>query len=121
MPGVADDFIAALKLRAWPGNVRELLNVLERCLIQHRVDRLEAQDLEGILDEGNVIYTRPAGRYGLAGEIPGDLTPLEQEDRARVEDALDACGGNVARAARELGISRSTLRYRLKKFGLEPG
>ena len=54
VPGVADDFIAALKLRAWPGNVRELLNVLERCLIQHRVDRLEARDLEGILDEGEL-------------------------------------------------------------------
>jgi len=43
---------------------------------------------------------------------------LERWERAMIEQALRDCDGNQTRAAQRLGISRDTLRYRLKKFGL---
>ena len=53
-----------------------------------------------------------------ADRVPSDLTLPEMERQALVK-ALDLTEGNVTRAARELGISRDTLRYRIEKYGLE--
>jgi DNA-binding protein Fis len=44
---------------------------------------------------------------------------LERWERVMIEQALQACDGNQTRAAQRLGISRDTLRYRLKKFGIQ--
>ena len=58
---------------------------------------------------------------GAAGEAQGTLVAgmtLDAAELALIRQALDRCEGNVSRAARELGITRMALRYRMKKYGL---
>lgn len=90
--------LARLARHPWPGNVRELSNVLERLWIRRAGRPVEAADVEAALDPP------------LATD---ELRPAEQLARA-----LAAEGGNVAAAARALGLPRSTLRRRLRRHGL---
>ena len=50
---------------------------------------------------------------------PGKLPTLAESEQKLLEAALDACGGNVSQAARRLGISRMTMRYRMAKYSLD--
>jgi len=112
----------------WPGNVRELSHVIERAVLWSRGSALDAEHLSlatpapdaGERAAAPVLATQaessapvPAG-----GGLPPPGTDLEAWERAMIERALSECGGNQTRAAQRLGISRDTLRYRLKKFGL---
>ena len=111
-PRVSEAFLGQLTSYSWPGNVRELMNVLERVLVSYRVDVLEPEDVAELTSD-----EREAG--------PGD-EPRACEARREIEDeerrlrtVLEETGGNVARAARRLGIPRGTLRYRIEKFSLQ--
>jgi transcriptional regulator with GAF, ATPase, and Fis domain len=103
-PPVLDgDALARLSRCEWHGNVRELWNTLERLAIRHPGRLVSAEDLEPILDEA--LFERdPSPRDGS----PGSVTAAEPS-RDRIESALEGTGGNVARAARLLGVPRSTL------------
>jgi len=94
----------------WPGNVRELSHVIERAVLWSRGATLDVEHLS---------LTRPvaASDHGDAAQ-PGDKTTLPQQEKTMIEQALREAGGNQTKAAQRLGISRDTLRYRLKKFGL---
>jgi DNA-binding NtrC family response regulator len=108
-PQVSDAFYERLMCHSWQGNVRELLNVLERCLVQRRVDTLEPEDLDGIVEEP------PA----MSPEILVDCPEPGPEEKRFLIRVLRDAGWNVTRAARRLGIPRSTLRYKIKRYGLE--
>jgi DNA-binding NtrC family response regulator len=97
----------------WPGNVRELRNAIERALIFSR---------------GPVLTVdMPRGRPGAA-EAPGAAAsgglalplglPLEEVERRYIEATLEACDGQVARAAEELGVTRKVLWMRRKRLGI---
>ena len=94
----------------WPGNVRELSHVIERAVLWSRGPTLDVEHLS---------LTRPvaASDHGDAAK-PVDPATLPQWERTLIEQALRDAGGNQTKAAQRLGISRDTLRYRLKKFGL---
>ncbi len=100
---------------AFPGNVRELRNLIERAYI-----------LSGDGDLTPASF--PSIRTPVAGPAPGDTIPegmdlrrtLESVERRLLAGALEAAGGVQAEAARRLGISRSDMAYKLKKFRLEP-
>ena len=94
----------------WPGNVRELSHVIERAVLWSRGPTL---------DVGHLSLTRPVGGtdHGDAAK-PVDTATLPQREKTMIEQALREAGGNQTKAAQRLGISRDTLRYRLKKFGL---
>ena len=102
----------------WPGNVRELANTMERAVLFSDNDPLPADDL------GLPTAPAAAGRVAVApsGEIeiefPERGLSLEAVERALLVRALDKASGNQSAAARLLGISRDTLRYRMEKFGL---
>jgi DNA-binding NtrC family response regulator len=100
---VPEAALARLRRHPWPGNVRELHNVLERCATLCAGEVLEPRDLEAAL--------RPALSVGgrAAQAAP---------DRDVIASELAATGGNVRRAARRLGMARSTLRYRIERYGL---
>jgi len=117
---LADAVLARLASRAWPGNVRELMNVLERLLIRNAGQRVELADLEGVFDFEPWPFAESGGgvAMGLADRDGGARPAPAPEKLAAV---LRANTGNVARAARELGIPRSTLRHRLRRLGLAPG
>ncbi len=103
-----------LARHAWPGNVRELRNAVERAVILARGPHIEVEDLPHEI-------AAPPGPGGEpprpAAPPPGQLT-LEEVERRLIEEALASTQGNQVRAARMLGITRDTLRYRMKKFGL---
>ena len=109
----------------WPGNVRELSHVIERAVLWSRNHILTVDDLSlaapvqatGNSDGTAVISPQetPAPPAEPAGS---DLTRWE---RSLIERAMRESGGNQTKAAQRLGITRDTLRYRLKKFGLQGG
>ena len=117
---LSDAALARLASRAWPGNVRELMNVLERLLIRSAGRRVELADLEGVFDfePWPLAETRENLAMGLA-DRDGGARPAPAPERLAA--VLRTSAGNVARAARELGIPRSTLRHRLRRLGLAPG
>jgi len=96
----------------WPGNVRELKNVVERAVLLHDAGELRPEHIE---------LSRPRGETH-GGRAPGeadtrDLSLSDLEKQALVS-ALERSGNNQSQAAKILKITRDTLRYRLKKYGL---
>jgi len=108
-PALSADAEQALLAHAWPGNVRELRNLLEQAVLLAQGSTLGVEDL-GLRDEPAAPAS--GGAAPLAGRT---LPAMEREALAQ---ALARNGWNVSRAARELGISRDTLRYRIDKHGL---
>ena len=112
LPWISDNALAMLRLHGWAGNVRELENVIRRALVLG----------EGAAEiaAAHIVFDQPARLVGEAAEVapaPRRLSSIVQvsEERA-IMATLDACGGNRLAAARELGISERTLRYRLAAF-----
>jgi DNA-binding NtrC family response regulator len=108
--------LAALTAYAWPGNVRELKNTIERVVL------LEAED-EIRLEHLPIEMHRPGAAGG--GPFPngdpfpsGVVRPLADIEKMAIEHALRVCHGNKTRAAQQLGISRQTLRTKLKEFAI---
>ncbi len=100
----------ALQDYAWPGNIRELRNVLERAALLTSRTSLEAADLR----------FSPGG-LPASGSSEDELSlTLREVERRHIERVLAAEGGHVERAARRLGIPRSSLYEKLKRFGLVP-
>ncbi|MEO8605544.1 MAG: sigma-54 dependent transcriptional regulator [bacterium] len=110
---------AAMARYAWPGNVRELANTMERVVLFGDQDPIPVDDLG--LSAPPAAVGRIGSALGGAVEIdfPAGGLSLEAVEKALIERALQAASGNQSAAARLLGISRDTLRYRLEKFGLE--
>jgi two-component system response regulator HydG len=92
----------------WPGNVRELRNALEHALVIGDGEAIGACDLPAPLQEGG--SADPRGDAGVT---------LEEIERRCLAQALLRTSFNRTRAARLLGITRRTLGYRLRKYGLE--
>jgi len=88
----------------WPGNVRELENSIEHATVLAKGGRIEASDLPSALRDGYI--SSPAGSH---------RTLLENE-RILLHEALEECGWNKKQAARRLGISRSSIYDKLKKY-----
>jgi DNA-binding NtrC family response regulator len=104
----------------WPGNVRELSHVMERAVLWSRGDLLGVEHLS--LEIPDVMAEPPAGdgrSVSAGGTLPPPGTDLETWERSMIEQALRDSDGNQTRAAQRLGISRDTLRYRLKKHGIQ--
>lgn len=99
--------LQVLKAYTWPGNVRELQNLLERAVVLSDKEELE------------VIPERDSS-VSLPGRLRGDLIrTLEEVERALILHALEESSGVQSYAARKLGISRSTLQYKISKFKME--
>ncbi|MDO9582812.1 MAG: sigma-54 dependent transcriptional regulator [Desulfomicrobium sp.] len=108
---VTREFLDALTRHEWRGNVRELENVLERALILCRADILDLRDLpEHLATQGKALLPRHIAQ-------PGE-SPLETAERQALQETLRKYAGHRERTAQALGISRRTLQYRLKKYGL---
>lgn len=105
-PELTPDALAALSAAEWPGNLSELRCVLWTAAKSAQRNRLELQDL-------------PA-KYLGTGRV-AHLGGRERAERDAIIDALAAAGGNKVHAARELGISRSTLYARMKALRVPAG
>jgi two-component system response regulator AtoC len=103
----------------WPGNVRELSHVVERAVLWSQGGPLGSEHLSlEIPATAAAPSAQPDGR-GDADTLPPPGTDLESWERTLIERALRDSDGNQTRAAQRLGISRDTLRYRLKKYGIQ--
>jgi DNA-binding NtrC family response regulator len=105
---------AALKLLAaydWPGNVRQLESVIERSLLLADNETIEPEDLPAEIRAG------VSGSRGVLGlEVPDEGIDLLAVERSLVLRALEKADGNLARAARLLGLSRRALQARLESL-----
>ncbi|MEX0893566.1 MAG: sigma-54 dependent transcriptional regulator [Gemmatimonadota bacterium] len=104
--------IQLLERSPWPGNARQLRNILERALLLHDGEVLGVEQL-------------PDDLVGVAGGVdaPRVVLPptglsLDELERELICQALERTDGNKTGAARLLGLSRDTLRYRLEKYGI---
>jgi transcriptional regulator with PAS, ATPase and Fis domain len=102
--GLTPDARAALLGHDWPGNVRELHNALERAVILCDGERITAEHLP--LQVSSVV-------------APRRLPRLSDIERRTIEQVLYECDGNKSKAAGRLGITRTQLYGRLRKYGLE--
>jgi two-component system response regulator AtoC len=127
-PSFAQDALDVLLKYSWPGNVRELRNAVEHALVMAEGGVLLAehfsQELRGSaspLMSASGAATAPANRPN-PNPNPNPNPALDARERAasaerkRIEEALDAEGGNQTRAAQRLGMPRRTLVYKLARY-----
>lgn len=98
---------------AWPGNVREMRNVLERAAILCANDTITALQLPSEIT-GKVMSLPTKG-----GRSSERIVSLEEMERQYIDRVLAEVGGNKTHAAELLGITRLTLRNKLKQYGIE--
>lgn len=114
---ITDDALNLLGHHAWPGNIRELRNVLERALALNEAGAvLDRAVFEGILpaladqDLSGMVVPRPATDGQTLAQV------VAAAERAAIEGALAASGGNRSEAARRLGVSRSVFYQKLGRL-----
>jgi DNA-binding NtrC family response regulator len=108
---LSPEALRALESYSWPGNARELRNVLERVLL--------LEDAASVLpDQLPREIQGVAGQNGNTFVLPATGLNLEELERELLCQALDRAEGNKTGAARLLGLSRDTIRYRLEKHGI---
>lgn len=100
----------------WPGNVRELKNVVERAVVLARGEWIDADDLAL-----SRLAPSPAGAASpVVGTSAAGSMSLEEMERIHVAATLQATGWNKSKAARILGIERSTLDRKIRRYRLQP-
>ena len=115
---ISDEALALLEDHPWPGNVREVENVIRRALVLAGSERTIAA--------AHISFDRPARlvsvpaqavQHGALAPGGGKLSSIVRLSEAdAIYDTLSACAGHRGEAARRLGISERTLRYRLASF-----
>ena len=112
---LTDGAVAAIETHAWPGNVRELRNSLERVVLLEDDTEIRPEHLQ--------LRSRTGSHRAVEQQTtPMELSlspegiSLEDVEQQVIRHAMETCAGNVSAAARYLGISRQTLRYRLKRL-----
>ena len=95
---------------AWPGNVRELRNIIERAILLRTSSEIEPLRLVG------QTILEPAEKLELSGQQ--EVATLLDMEKQHITRTLKRLGGNHTQSANALGISRSTLMRKLKRYGL---
>jgi DNA-binding NtrC family response regulator len=96
--------LEAMRAYAWPGNVRELENAIERAVVVEKGRQIKLADLP---------FVSPRAEEAEIGTLS-----LEEIERQHIARILAAEGGNISNSARVLGINRTTLYHKIKKYGL---
>jgi len=109
---LADSEVARLMEYDWPGNVRELRNILERAYILQKGASLHPSEL--LAKKNDTSKTAPW--VPVAGD---GLTTLVEAEKNCIKHALDKLSHNYTQTAKALGISLSTLKRKVKEYGLE--
>jgi DNA-binding NtrC family response regulator len=126
MTAEARDF---LREQAWPGNVRELENVVRKALLSAHGFAISVETVRTAIEKTRLL--KPANDQTLAGYVTELLTAATRGEMENVSDALIEAAerelyaqaiklavGNQAKAAKWLGVSRPTMREKLKSYGL---
>jgi DNA-binding NtrC family response regulator len=123
--GFSPDALKALKAHKWPGNVGELKNAVRRACLLSRGDLIEPQH---ITTDGTTFCTIKDFLETKLTRYIKDLIRLEESglhktvmsevEKSLIELVLKETGGNQVKAAKTMGITRTTLRSKIKSFGL---
>ena len=114
---LTESAISEMMRYTWPGNVRELRNALELavCVAQN----------EDVIDVDHLpVHIRASKAATQSEEDPQDLhmkAEIRTNEIQLIRNALGSCRGNKARAAKRLGISRSSLYNKLKRYAIQTG
>tara|TARA_R110002096_G_scaffold173997_4_gene349593 strand:- start:34463 stop:35881 length:1419 start_codon:yes stop_codon:yes gene_type:complete len=131
-PSIAPKAVEFLQDQDWPGNIRQLQNVIRRALLASRGYTIGWHDCREILEDTEMGERESVPSFHqlvaetLSKVVEGELEAALPELTANFErevygQAIKRSGGNQAKAARWLGVSRLTLREKLRQYGLHPG
>lgn len=115
IPKISNAALSALQQYAFPGNVRELENILERALALHEGDTIDVDDLN--LPEYQEELVKQQSQF--MSEQMSLESYLEDVEKKALAAALEENRWNKTAAAKQLGMTFRSFRYRLKKLGLE--
>jgi transcriptional regulator with PAS, ATPase and Fis domain len=110
--GISEEALEALMEYDWPGNVRELENVIERAVIINKGGIILPGDLPP-----HLLKRQPHLR---AASVHQSQMTLQEVERAHILNTLEENDWNIQRTAKVLGIDRSTLYAKIKRYGLKP-
>ena len=123
----AIEYLAQLE---WPGNIRQLQNVISKALLNSKSNTLDVEHFDNIIKESKILAKKQDQlkqiiesefNRAVANEIEAALPILtEKFEREVYTMAIERSDGNQAKAARLLGVSRFTLREKLKLYGKHP-
>ncbi|MBU1566144.1 MAG: sigma-54-dependent Fis family transcriptional regulator [Proteobacteria bacterium] len=130
VPAIAGEVYAALRRYSWPGNIRELENVIERAVNISPGSSIGIDDLSRdiTLQSGRSVGEPDVGMT-MVSPLPAKVGHLACDERESLQDgeraailrSLSGNRGNMRRSAADLGIARSTLYEKIRKFGIDPG
>ncbi|MBN3035748.1 MAG: sigma-54-dependent Fis family transcriptional regulator [Bacteroidales bacterium] len=103
---ISQSTLKRLEKHTWPGNIRELQHAVERAVIMSESQMLEPSDF--FLNQSD--EDRPVNL--------DDMTNLEETEKMLIRKVIDKHGGNISKAAHELGLTRASLYRRIEKYGL---
>jgi two-component system response regulator PilR (NtrC family) len=120
-PSISRDAMDLLEHHDFSGNVRELVNILQRAVTMAEGEEIQPDDL--MLDQGGMsVPDHGDANGGAMPDRPSDQsldTFMEDIERQALQEALEKARWNKTRAAELLGISFRSLRYKLKKYGID--
>ncbi len=98
-----------LEKHDWPGNIRELQHAVERAVIMSDSNTLQPNDF---------FLSTQSQQEKRGSALPADATNLEETEKMLIRKVVDKHGGNISKAAKELGITRASLYRRIEKYEL---
>lgn len=111
--GLSPEAIKILKNYSWPGNIRELQNVIERAVVLCKDDIITPRELPDNLSKEVEMRDQIEIKSGETLD-----SAMERIEKSIILKALKKCGFSQTRTAEYLGVKRTTLRYKLEKYGL---
>lgn len=123
--GISDQAMATIEDFHWPGNVRELENVIERACVMCSNNTITKADISEEVQNGKVTMASGVTVEAVSQAVPmerivADLPQEKQSEEELIINALKKSGGNKAKAARILGIDRSTLYRKIWSYNIDP-
>lgn len=103
--GIENGVLQDLSQHSWPGNIRQLANICERLVVDCKTDYISKQNLNGVLDHNN--------------DRGGEVLNLELITSRAIQKALEVSDNNKSKAAKLLGIDRTTLWRKIQDLGLQ--
>ena len=104
---VSSSTLKRLEKHNWPGNIRELQHSVERAIIMSESQVLEPNDFFISQLEDN-----------SSSDLSATTLNLEETEKILIRKVIDKHGGNISKAAKELGLTRASLYRRIEKYGL---
>jgi len=116
-PYLAPETREILQAYAWPGNVRELENAMQRAAVAATDEVLPEHLPRRILSAAEELSTQPTPRAPLRPPM-SSRRPTDEQEKQEILDAIALADGNVSEAMRVLGIPRTTMYRKMKKYGI---